>query len=601
MLFRSYGKWNQFTSLPGGMLGSGVTSVFDSTREISTVLSPLSNVMAISHTSPYSGRLVYGIMGNSTSIPANMVFQTVLYVTAGGPNRAVRSWGTKMRAWYGKQDTSAARQRDFSLQYIGYTTDNGAYYYYNTIPGENYQQTMFAVKDYAQSLSIPYQYIEIDSWFYYKGSNGGTTNWTARPDVFPDGMEAIYNYTGWLLQAHNRYWSDETPYATHFPFLNDESTGGAVPLTESFWNYLFGTPVSAWGLRVYEQDWLFNEMDTYVTQMLEDITLARQWLLQMGSAAAQSGINIQYCMPYIRFVLQSLEIEVVTQARASDDYVAGLNISNPLTNLSNVPNWKIGGQSLLFDALGLVPSKDGFWTTSVQPGNPYGLDRIEPFPRLESAVATLSAGPVQIGDGIGYSDTKLILKSCRKDGRLLQASRPATPIDAAMRQSALQDGSGPTGEVWFAPSLVSGRVYGYLFVAELAAPWTLHLRDLPDLLDGKYWAVESNLTSRAVLFSGSNPLRLSANADLDFQVWTITPFEGNGVSLFGEFNKWVGVSAARIEGVFSASDDLEVMVRGVDSESITIGFIDAGGSMVNQTCTIGPSTTQTISYANGCS
>ena len=35
-------------------------------------------------------------------------------------------------------------------------------------------------------------------------------------------------------------------------------------------------------------------------------------------------------------------------------------------------------------------------------------------PRLQAAVAALSAGPVAIGDKIGLSDVPLIMRSCRK-------------------------------------------------------------------------------------------------------------------------------------------------------------------------------------------
>ena len=37
---------------------------------------------------------------------------------------------------------ASARRSDVTLQYLGYSTDNGAYYYYNTAPGLNYQETM---------------------------------------------------------------------------------------------------------------------------------------------------------------------------------------------------------------------------------------------------------------------------------------------------------------------------------------------------------------------------------------------------------------------------------------------------------------------------
>ncbi len=55
--------------------------------------------------------------------------------------------------------------------------------------------------------------------------------------------------------------------------------------------------------------------------MLEDVHDAKLWLTQMASGAKENNLTIQYCMPFIRHLLQSVEFDVVTQARASDDYV----------------------------------------------------------------------------------------------------------------------------------------------------------------------------------------------------------------------------------------------------------------------------------------
>lgn len=54
-------------------------------------------------------------------------------------------------------------------------------------------------------------------------------------------------------------------------------------------------------------------MFQYVGRMLEDVTLARTWLLQMGAGAEKAGITIQYCMPFIRHLLHSVEVPAVTQ------------------------------------------------------------------------------------------------------------------------------------------------------------------------------------------------------------------------------------------------------------------------------------------------
>ena len=220
-------------------------------------------------------------------------------------------------------------------------------------------------------------------------------------------VDAVFATTGWLVQAHNRFWSNETIYAIQnggdFEFIFDDSTGSAVPTEERFWTYLFGFPTTSWGLRVYEQDWLWNifgQASRQVTPLLESVSLGRTWLLQMGQAASQNGITVQYCMPHMRHILQSLEVSAVTQVRASGDY------------LLNTEQWRIGGQSILLNALGLLPSKDGYWSVSKQEGNPYVVRITEPATRRQAAVLSLSAGPVAVGDGIGFSDAELILRSC---------------------------------------------------------------------------------------------------------------------------------------------------------------------------------------------
>ena len=50
---------------------------------------------------------------------------------------------------------------------------------------------------------------------------------------------------------------------------------------------------------------------------------------------------------------------MVMQARVSEDYFAGKD------------QWKVGVSSIFARALRIQPYKDTFWTTSVQPGNPY--------------------------------------------------------------------------------------------------------------------------------------------------------------------------------------------------------------------------------------
>lgn len=61
-------------------------------------------------------------------------------------------------------------------------------------------------------------------------------------------------------------------------------------------------------------------------------------------------------------------------------------------------------------AMNLAPFKDVFWTTENQPNNPYGANATEPNTELQSAVATLTTGPVGPGDSIGLMNRTIIMR-----------------------------------------------------------------------------------------------------------------------------------------------------------------------------------------------
>ena len=84
--------------------------------------------------------------------------------------------------------------------------------YYHTDPGKNYEDTLLDVYEYAQEAKIPYTYVLIDSWWYFKGKHAGVTDWSPMPSDFPTGLNAtsrLRTTTKWAMQAHNRYWSDK--------------------------------------------------------------------------------------------------------------------------------------------------------------------------------------------------------------------------------------------------------------------------------------------------------------------------------------------------------------------------------------------------------
>ena len=114
-----------------GIVNSGPLIVFSTALEQSVVLSAASNFMAASQRCAASA-LSYGLMGNVSSVPAGFSLETIMSYSPSGPTRAMISWGGKLLARYGKGRRDAY-SRDLTLQKLGYSTDNGAFYYYQTV------------------------------------------------------------------------------------------------------------------------------------------------------------------------------------------------------------------------------------------------------------------------------------------------------------------------------------------------------------------------------------------------------------------------------------------------------------------------------------
>ena len=134
-----------------------------------------------------------------------------------------------------------------------------------------------------------------------------------------------------------------------FNFLHEAGAYASVPMDPAFWRYLFGKAI-AWGMTMYEQDWLYVEYQE-IRAMNSNLTTAYTWLHTMGDIASALNVTIQYCLPMPLHILASTAIPAVTNARASPDYHPG-----SLTP-RNFINWDIGLSSLFYSSIGIQPSK----------------------------------------------------------------------------------------------------------------------------------------------------------------------------------------------------------------------------------------------------
>jgi len=593
------GIWDDKTKdISSGITGTGPICVFQESRHLAVVFSPFSNAMAANQV--YSNNILdYGIMGNVTNIPVGYEISTIVSFAEGGVNNAMMTWGDVLLQQYEKE-RDAAWEKDYALQYLGYSTDNGAFYYYTTEVGKNYEETMLDIASYATKENIPYRYWLADSWWYFKGLRNGVKNWTAMPSIFPNGMKYIYDQTGWLVQGHNRYWSMDTNYAKanggKWNFILDPTSEYALPDDQEFWNFLMQSS-RKWGLTTYEQDWLDDEFDRFLP-LTTSATLGRTWLKQMGTAAANNGISIQYCMSHCRHMLASVEIPAVTQARASGDY-----------SQSRTDQWsQLGTTSMFAYAIGVAPSKDNYWSTSVQKGNKWGDNSTEQHPRLQAAVLTLTKGPVCPSDKIGLSNRPLIMRSAMADGTLLQPSRPAMQLDMVFVDTAFgmvkdavvannNDPNAGPAEIWFADTTISGSRYGVMFAARLKKKYQVDIYNDLGFDVAKFVAVETNTTSTLTKKSFGGKLMLNENNLYDFVLYNFAERFSNGWALLGEVKeKWVGISKARMESITASDSDVTVVVKGSPKEMVTLTFVPpTGESTMDMTCQIGDDSTATFS------
>ena len=159
-------------------------------------------------------QLMFGLPSTVKSTQAGFHLETVISYSSRGFYQGVQKWGGELMKEHGK--TTARRESDNTVNYLGYWTDNGAFYYYNTEPNKDYGETMMDIYGHLHDdIKAPVRSWNYDSWFYYKctwygppvnGHHHGSAvkNWTAMPEVFPNGMNDLYQDATLPVIAHNR-------------------------------------------------------------------------------------------------------------------------------------------------------------------------------------------------------------------------------------------------------------------------------------------------------------------------------------------------------------------------------------------------------------
>ena len=365
---------------------------FDSSAR-TFILSPAANFMAASTNWSSNGEMASGIAPEIKLLPANFEHRTVLVVEQ-GINHAFDTWGQTLTALTGKR--RPPNDADASLNQLGYWTDNGATYYYQTAASMTYEQTFNAIKADFNRMGIGLGYIQLDSWFYPKGSgalwsnNGqGIYEYVAAAPPFMDGLARFQQRLKLPLITHARWIDATSPYRTTYRM------SGNVVLDKAYWDTVAAYLANS-GVATYEQDWLADKAQTDF-----NLTDGAEFLENMATSMAARNLTMQYCMASPRHFLQGSRYSNLTTVRTSADRLGRDRWTDFLYT------------SRLASALGMWPFTDNFNSTET----------------THLLIATLSAGPVGVGDPVGTFSANNLLRAARKDGVIVKPDSPLTPID----------------------------------------------------------------------------------------------------------------------------------------------------------------------------
>src|SRR5579871_1997703 len=366
---------------------------FDSAAD-TFIVSPATYFMVANTAWGPNGELTSGISPQITTLPAGLQQQTLLVIEQ-GINHAFRTWGVALTALHGKKRPT--NDADLTLNKLGYWTDNGASYYYRTAPTLSYEQTLERIKSDFDQAGIGLGYLQLDSWFYPKGANADWTDnnsgifqYLASPALFPTGLSSFQQSLKVPLVTHSRWIDPSSPYHGQYQMSGD------VVVDQNYWNATAAYLAHS-GAVVYEQDWLGDKARTAF-----DLPDPVAFLDNMATAMAGQNITVQYCMAAARHFLHSTFIDNVTTVRVSEDRFGPNRWTNSLY------------ASRLASALGLWPFTDNLKSSETE----------------NLLLATLSAGPVGIGDSIGSLNAANLLQAVRQDGVIVKPDYPLTPMDS---------------------------------------------------------------------------------------------------------------------------------------------------------------------------
>ena len=495
-------------SFNGGNAGDSPRLYFDAQAH-SFLLSPADDFQVADTVTNADGFIAAGIALSVTTLPQHFSHKTML-VFGTGINATFQRWGEAMRALSGKRPV--LNDSDVTLNRLGYWTDNGATYYYSYDPDKGYEGTLLAVKADFAAHGIPLGYMQLDSWWYPKGSSGtwqgngpdrgGEYTYRAAPDLFADGLAAFGRRLGLPLVTHARWIDPASPYRLQYAMSGDVITD------PRFWDSTMSYLKDA-GVVTYEQDWLSLQ-----AQPEYNLIDPNAYLGNMANAAAAHGLTIQYCMPLPRHYLQSTLYQKLAATRVSNDRFDRTRWDESLYD------------SRLASALGEWPWVDVFMSTETD----------------NLLLATLSGGIVGVGDPIGQESAANLLQSVRPDGVIVKPDAPIVPTDGMYLGEAAGSMPAMVASTYTQHGLFRD---GYVFAYARGAQSTQAIA---------FTSAELGMATSACYvydyFAGKGTLLRSGDRFIDTvgpgSYYIVAPVGPSGIAFLGDAGKFVSLGVKRI-------------------------------------------------------
>ncbi len=492
------------------------------------ILSAASNFMTAAANRLGNGSIAMGISPQIAALPAGFTQKTLL-VFGAGINQTFQNWGESLTALRGKR--RPANDSDTLLKSLSYWTDNGATYYYNP-GGDSYAGTLQSIRKEFDSKGIRLGSLQLDSWWYPKGpdnnwaSHSGIWTYAASPALFTADLAGFQSSIKTPLVTHSRWIDVASPYRSQF------AMSGNVVVDPTYWDGVAAYLKSS-GVTTYEQDWLGSEAQT-------DFNLSdpETFLTGMSAAMAKHGITVQYCMANPSHFLQSTNYSNVTTIRASQDRFRPEIWTNFFYS------------SRFASAIGVWPFTDVFMSTELN----------------NLIAATLSAGPVGIGDPLGQISKENVLRSVRADGVIVKPDVSATPRDSVFLNDALGIDVPMVASAW--TDFGGGLKTWYLFAYTRGSNNSVTIDPASFGINGAAYFYDS-LKETGRLINARSTYTFNLTDGVGYYV--LAPVGPSGIAMLGDKGQFVSMGRKRISS-FTDSGVAQVGVTFAAGETMRTLF-----------------------------